>query len=156
MTRQAALGLVLTLAAVGSAASQSTDHPFHRPPNSIPQPLAGADRPEPLFTREVMARGRERYEIFCTACHGLAGYGDGMVVRRGFPAPPSFHTGQQRDISPERIVEVITEGTGKMMPMGERIPVFDRWAIAAYVKALQLSQTPVSNAPDMDAAGDTH
>jgi mono/diheme cytochrome c family protein len=131
MNRQAAVGVVL-MALTAQAVAQA--------PHSVPQPLPGSDPPEPLFTREVMTRGGERYEIFCTPCHGPGGHGDGIVVRHGFPAPPSFHTGRQSDLTAEQIVEVITSGRGKMLPMAERIPVSDRWAIAAYVKALQLAQ----------------
>ena len=97
--------------------------------------------PIPLDQR-TLRRGRERYDIFCSPCHGFAGYGDGMVAQRGFPAPPSFHAGPQRDLAAQRIVDVITDGTGRMLPMAERITISDRWAIAAYVKALQLSQQP--------------
>ena len=113
-----------------------------QPPHSVPQPLPGGEPPQPPLSREVLARGQERYEIFCTPCHGFAGDGDGMVVQRGFPAPPSFHAGPQRALAAQRIVDVITDGTGRMLPMAERIPISDRWAIAAYVKALQLSQQP--------------
>jgi mono/diheme cytochrome c family protein len=110
------------------------------PQHSVPQTHPGSDPPEPLMTRQVLVRGQERYDIFCAPCHGLAGYGDGMVVQRGFPAPPSFHTEPQLDLTAQRVVDVITHGTGQMLPMAERIPITDRWAIAAYLKALQLSQ----------------
>ena len=116
---------------VAGAAAQTT---------SVPQPLPGSAAPQPLFTREVLARGEERYDIFCAPCHGFAGDGDGMVVERGFPAPPSFHAEPQRDLAVERIVEVIGEGRGRMLPMAERISPSDRFAIAAYVQALQLSR----------------
>jgi mono/diheme cytochrome c family protein len=133
MRRHAALALALvTLAATAAA----------QPPHSVPQPFPGGEAPEPPLTVEVLARGQQRYEIFCSPCHGFAGYGDGMVVQRGFPAPPSFHAGPQGDLAAQRIVDVITDGTGRMLPMAERIPISDRWAIAAYVKALQLSQQP--------------
>jgi mono/diheme cytochrome c family protein len=135
MRRSAAVGLVLAALAATAAA---------QPPHSVPQPLPGSARPEPLLTREVLARGQERYDIFCAPCHGFAGDGDGMAVARGFPAPPSFHADPRHDLAAQRIVEVITHGTGNMLPMAERIPPPDRWAIAAYVKALQLSrQAPV-------------
>ena len=130
MRRPAALAFaVLTMAA--GAAAQTT---------SVPQPLSGGAAPEPLFTRDVLARGEERYDIFCAPCHGFAGDGDGMIVKRGFPAPPSFHAEPQSGLAVGRIVEVIGDGTGRMLPMAERISPSDRFAIAAYVKALQLSR----------------
>ncbi len=105
----------------------------------VPQPVPGGDAPAPLMTAEVLARGQQRYDIFCAPCHGFAGHGDGMVVIRGFPAPSSFHG---LDLTLERVFDVISSGAGRMLPMAERIPPSDRWAIAAYVKALQLSQRP--------------
>lgn len=127
------LALVLGLAGLAAAAAA-------QPPHSVPQPVPLGDAPEPLMTREVLVRGQERYEIFCTPCHGFAGDGDGMAVQRGFPAPPSFHARARRDLPPQYIVGVITNGLGRMLPMAERIPPADRWAIAAYVKALQLAR----------------
>ncbi|HUE46544.1 MAG TPA: cytochrome c [Aestuariivirgaceae bacterium] len=135
--------LVLGLASLAAVAAAA------QPPHSVPQPVPHGDAPEPLLTRDLLARGQTRYEIFCTPCHGFAGDGDGMVVQRGFPAPPSFHTEVRRDMAPERIVSAITNGFGRMLPMAERIPPADRWAIAAYVKALQLArQSPGDAAED--------
>jgi mono/diheme cytochrome c family protein len=91
-------------------------------------------------TREVLARGRDRFEIFCAPCHGRTGYGDGMVVRRGFLPPPSFHTDQLRQAPVGHIFQVATNGLGAMPAYAQQVPARDRWAIAAYVKALQLSQ----------------
>lgn len=89
---------------------------------------------------ETLRRGRERYSIFCQHCHGISGYGDGMVVQRGFPAPPSYHTERLRDLEIGRVFDVITNGRGRMPAFGRRIPPADRWAIIAYIQALQLSQ----------------
>jgi len=91
-------------------------------------------------TAEVMARGRERFDIFCSACHGLAGQGDGMIVRRGFRRPTSFHDDRLRQVPPGYVYDVITNGFGAMPDYATQIPVEDRWAIVAYVKALQRSQ----------------
>lgn len=91
-------------------------------------------------TREVLSRGRERYEIFCGVCHGLAGNGDGMIVRRGFRAAPSHHIERLRNAPPGYFYGVITNGFGQMQDYAAQIPVEDRWAIVAYVRALQLSQ----------------
>jgi mono/diheme cytochrome c family protein len=88
----------------------------------------------------LMRRGRERYDIFCTPCHGLTGEGDGMVVQRGYRRPPSFHTDRLREAPPGHIYDVITSGFGAMPDYAAQIPVRDRWAIAAYMRALQLSQ----------------
>lgn len=99
--------------------------------------LAGPARPLDLA---MVQDGRELYDAVCSVCHGRTGRGDGMVVRHGFPAPPSFHDARLRTISMERIVTVITEGRGDMYPYANQVEPEDRWAIAAYVKALQLSQ----------------
>jgi mono/diheme cytochrome c family protein len=88
----------------------------------------------------VMRRGRERYDIFCSHCHGLTGAGDGMVVQRGYRQPPSFHVDRLRQAPPGHIFDVITNGFGAMPDHAAQIPVRDRWAIAAYLRALQLSQ----------------
>ena len=92
------------------------------------------------ITRGALERGRQRYEIYCAMCHGAAGYGDGMIVRRGFARPPSFHLDRLRQAPPGYFVEVITHGFGAMYSYNDRIGPEDRWRIAAYVKTLQLSQ----------------
>jgi len=88
----------------------------------------------------VMRRGRERYDIFCSPCHGLTGEGDGMVVQRGYRRPPSFHVDRLRQAPPGQLYDVMTNGFGAMPDYAAQIPVRDRWAIAAYIRALQLSQ----------------
>jgi mono/diheme cytochrome c family protein len=99
-----------------------------------------ADRfPFPI-AREVLVRGRDRFQVFCSPCHGLSGYGDGMVVQRGFIPPPSFHTDTLRQAPVGHIFQVATNGLGAMPSYASQVPVRDRWAIAAYIKALQLSQ----------------
>jgi cytochrome c553 len=95
------------------------------------------------ITRAGLERGRERYQIFCAPCHGQTGQGDGMIVRRGFRRPPSYHTDQLRERPAGHFYDVITNGFGVMPPYAAQIPVHDRWLIAAYVRTLQLSQ----NAP---------
>jgi mono/diheme cytochrome c family protein len=91
-------------------------------------------------SKEVLDRGRERYTIYCSPCHGLLGDGKGMIVRRGFPPPPSFHSDTLRAKPVGHYVDVITHGLGKMFPYADRVQPRDRWAIAAYIRALQLSQ----------------
>ena len=88
----------------------------------------------------LMRRGRERYDIFCSPCHGLTGEGDGMVVQRGYRRPPSFHIDRLRQAPPGFVYDVISNGFGAMPDYAAQIPVRDRWAIAAYMRALQLSQ----------------
>jgi mono/diheme cytochrome c family protein len=88
----------------------------------------------------VMRRGRARYDIFCSPCHGLTGEGDGMVVQRGYRRPPSFHADRLRQAPPGHLYDVITNGFGAMPDYAAQIPVRDRWAITAYMRALQLSQ----------------
>jgi hypothetical protein len=113
--------------------------------------IDGADAtvfPFPI-TGRVMARGRERFDIFCSPCHGLAGYGDGMIVQRGFPAPPSYHTRRLRAAPAQHFVDVITNGYGVMYSYAARVPPRDRWAITAYIRALQLSQSArVASVPE--------
>jgi mono/diheme cytochrome c family protein len=91
-------------------------------------------------TREVVRRGKERYEIFCTVCHGLTGNGDGMIVRRGFRRAASFNDERLRQAPVGHFFDAITNGWGVMPSYASQIPVQDRWAIIAYIRALQLSQ----------------
>jgi mono/diheme cytochrome c family protein len=92
------------------------------------------------ITPAVMARGRERYDIFCAPCHSRTGAGDGMIVRRGYRKPPTFHQDRLRQAAPGYVFDVITRGFGAMPDYAGQIPVADRWAIVAYLKALQRSQ----------------
>lgn len=123
------------------------------PPETLPRGTAAQraalSPPGPPISRDLLAHGRNRYDTFCAPCHGVAGNGDGVVVQRGFPPPPSFHTGAQQALTRARIVEVTTEGVGTMYAFAERVPPEDRWAIASYIKALQLSQSfPIDQLPD--------
>jgi mono/diheme cytochrome c family protein len=88
----------------------------------------------------VMARGRERFDIHCSPCHGRTGQGDGMVVRRGYRRPPSYHQDRLRDAPVGHFFDVITNGFGAMPDYASQIKAEDRWAIVAYVRALQLSE----------------
>jgi hypothetical protein len=90
--------------------------------------------------RSVLARGQERFRIFCTPCHGELGNGQGMIVRRGFNPPPSFHSDELRKEPVGHFFDVMTHGFGTMYSYASRVPARDRWAIAAYIRALQLSQ----------------
>ena len=100
-------------------------------------------------TPELLQRGQERFTIYCAMCHGADGYGHGMIVQRGFTTPPSYHTEALRNAPIGHVFDVITNGKGAMYPYGARVPPDDRWAIAAYVRALQLSQhAKESDVPD--------
>lgn len=103
---------------------------------------AGAEMDEFPFpvTKEVLLRGQERYDIYCAPCHGRTGYGDGMIVRRGFSQPPSYHQDRLREAPVGHYFDVITNGFGAMYQYGDRITPEDRWALIAYIRALQLSQ----------------
>jgi len=91
-------------------------------------------------TRELLERGRERFAINCVPCHGGAGEGNGMVVQRGFPQPPSYHIDRLREAPVGHFFDVMTRGYGVMYSQASHVAVEDRWAIASYIRALQLSQ----------------
>jgi len=92
----------------------------------------------------VLNRGQERFNIYCTPCHGRTGYSDGMVVQRGYRQPPSFHDQRLRDAAVGHFVDVMTNGFGAMPDYKAQIAPRDRWAIVAYIRALQLSQHATS------------
>jgi mono/diheme cytochrome c family protein len=93
----------------------------------------------------VMARGRERFDIFCSPCHSRTGAGDGMIVRRGYRHPPSLHEDRLRAAPVGHFIDVMTNGFGAMPDYAEQIGIRDRWAIAAYIRALQLSGNATIN-----------
>lgn len=92
------------------------------------------------ITPADLERGREQYNVFCTPCHDYTGGGNGMIVQRGFPHPPSYHIDRLRNAPVGHFFDVMTNGFGAMYSYGSRIDPQDRWRIAAYVRALQLSQ----------------
>ena len=116
--------------------------------NTFPMPV----------TAELLARGRERFNVFCSPCHGRTGQGNGMVVQRGFRAPPSYHEERLRNAPAGYFFDVMTNGFGAMSDYAAQVPVADRWAISAYIRALQLSQratvddVPVDRRPELDQA----
>jgi mono/diheme cytochrome c family protein len=91
-------------------------------------------------TSDVLARGRERFNIYCAPCHSRTGDGNGMIVQRGFRAPPSYHTERLRKAPLGYFFDVMTNGFGAMPEYASQIPPRDRWSIVAYIRALQLSQ----------------
>ncbi len=116
---------------------------------------AGLERAQALpgpITIERLERGRERFEIYCAPCHSPVGDGDGFVVRRGFPRPPSYHTERLRAAPDRHFYDVITAGYGAMYPYADRVAPADRWAIVAYIRALQLSQyATLKDVPEAEA-----
>ena len=105
-------------------------------------------------TAAVMARGQERFNVFCSPCHGRTGQGNGMIVQRGFRAPPSSHEDRLRNAPVGYFFDVMTHGFGAMQDYSAQVPVADRWAIAAYIRALQYSQNAtVADVPADQRAG---
>jgi mono/diheme cytochrome c family protein len=117
-------------------------------PNADATPAAYADTFPMAVDGALLRRGQERYGIFCAMCHGKLGYGDGKIVQRGFTPPPSYHGDLARGLKDTRLrdapvgyyFEVITNGHGAMASYATQVKVADRWAIVAYIRALQLSQ----------------
>jgi len=111
-------------------------------PSPVPQAI-----PVPV-TIDLLQRGRERFDIFCAPCHGRSGDGSGVIVRHGFPAPPSYHRDALRQAPDRHLYDVITNGYGAMYAYAARVPPADRWAIVAYIRALQYSRNaPVAALP---------
>jgi hypothetical protein len=113
-----------------------------------PVPVA----PVPV-TPETLARGRERYDIFCSPCHDRVGNGQGMIVQRGYRKPTSLHADYLREEADGYFFDVMTSGFGAMPNYAQQIPVADRWAITLYIRALQLSQhATLDDVPDSERA----
>jgi len=111
-----------------------------------------SELPLPL-DRGLLLRGRERYGIFCSPCHDQVGSGQGMIVRRGFKPPQTFHGDRLREVPIGHFFDVMTQGFGQMPSYRSQVRPADRWAIAAYIRALQLSQNaPVEVLPPEDRA----
>jgi len=123
--------------AAGATATPATQPATGAQANTFPDDVDTFPFP---VTNEVVDRGRERYNIFCSACHGLTGNGDGMVVRRGFRRAASFNDDRLRQAPVGHFFDAITNGWGAMPSYASQIPVQDRWAIITYIRALQLSQ----------------
>lgn len=115
------------------------------PPGSVSreQDLGNVLTEKPPMTPALVERGRQRFNIFCSECHGFGGDADGMVVQRGFPRPPSFHEARLVNAPDELFVDVITNGYGAMYSYADRVPPADRWAITAYIRALQRMKPPI-------------
>jgi mono/diheme cytochrome c family protein len=112
--------------------------------------LAAEAAMPPAASDGLLARGRERFNIYCAPCHGLAGDGDGIIVAHGFPQPPSYHIERLLAAPAQHFYDVITRGYGVMYSYADRVDPHDRWAIAAYIRALQLSRrATVAQVPDV-------
>jgi mono/diheme cytochrome c family protein len=110
---------------------------YDRDPRRFKQPF---DQVQPAELRlALLERGHERFDIYCSVCHSRLGDGNGMVVQRGFRKPPSFHIERLRNVPDGHFFDVVTRGIGAMPSYASRIMVVDRWAIVAYIRALQLS-----------------
>jgi mono/diheme cytochrome c family protein len=135
-SRQFADGASARMPAKGTVARDADLSP---PLGKIPRPV----------TMAMLERGRQRFDIFCSPCHGRTGDGHGMVVRRGFPTPPTYHQDRLREAPDGHFYDVITNGYGAMYSYAARVPPADRWAIVAYIRALQLSRAaPAAALPE--------
>jgi len=115
--------------------------PDGKPVDTFPFPI----------TKDVIGRGRDRFNVYCTPCHDRTGSGNGMIVRRGYRHPPSYHIDRLRQVPNGYIFDVITRGFGAMPDYAAQIAPTDRWAVVAYVRALQLSQNASVNDVPADA-----
>jgi len=145
--------LCVAVVACDNMANQPKRLPFELPGSKIAEPhwpalppagtVARDGEPEPMpappLTLALLERGHERFEIACAPCHGRAGDGHGIIVERGFPAPPAFHIDRLRAAPVQHFYDVITHGYGAMFAYADRVVPRDRWAIAAYIRALQAS-----------------
>ena len=144
-------GLTVALAACGNMANQPRRNPYELPygeqarwPLTPPPHTIARDEPlsppsPPPVTLALLERGRQRFNIYCAPCHGRTGAGDGVIVQRGFPTPPSYHSDALRKAPIQHFYDVITHGYGVMYSYADRVEPADRWAIAAYIRALQAS-----------------
>jgi mono/diheme cytochrome c family protein len=121
-----------------AGAWSAASHTVHEASDSV----AWQDKaePPPPLTLALLQRGQQRFRIYCTPCHSELGDGNGMVVQRGFPHPPSYHIDRLRQAPTQHFYDVITDGHGVMYSFAGRVAPSDRWAIAAYIRAVQLSQ----------------
>jgi mono/diheme cytochrome c family protein len=132
--------------AMGDLAQSSSGR--HGRSEVLARTAAEAASGPPAATAALLERGRARYDIACAPCHSPVGDGDGMIVRRGFPRPPSYDEPRLRAAPDPHLYDVITHGYGAMPAHADRVTPEDRWAIVAYVRALQLAQrAPVAALP---------
>jgi len=131
-----------TAAATAAPVASTTDASGNTVVTSFPDAIE--EFPVPV-TKELIDRGEQRYRVFCIVCHGPVGSGDGMIVRRGYPKPSTYHDDRLRNAPVGHFYDVITNGWGKMNGYAAQIPPADRWAIVSYIRTLQISQNPNGN-----------
>jgi mono/diheme cytochrome c family protein len=122
--------------------ASAAGHPYADERDALPADttVAALNQTIPFpITRELLERGQERFNIYCSACHGRLGNGDGMIVHRGFSPPPSFHIDRLRTAPDSHFYNVISNGYGAMLSYNDRVRPEDRWMIVAYIRALQSS-----------------
>lgn len=141
----------IALAACDNMANQPKLNPYELPygaqapwPATPPPHMVARDQPlhppaAPPVTMALLERGRERFDIYCAPCHGRFGDGNGVIVQRGFPHPPSYDSDALRNAPSQHFYDVITHGYGVMFSYADRVEPEDRWAIVAYIRALQAS-----------------
>ena len=157
--------LPLALTACDNLKNQPRDRTW-RPANALPDrkiwppvppsnAIAREDvpQPAPTLTAVLIERGHERFDIYCSPCHSYTGDAHGMIVQRGFPTPPSFHIDRLRQAPTQHFYDVISNGWGAMYSYADRIASADRWAIAAYIRALQESQNVAAASLPGDVRG---
>lgn len=149
--------LSLPLAACGLSMTQQRKYTTYEPASVWPDGTSARPLPDhvvaqgaiarhdqetrpPSVTPALLERGQQRFNIYCAPCHGLAGDGDGIIVAHGFPAPPSYHIARLLAAPAQHFYDVITDGYGVMYSYADRVEPHDRWAITAYIRALQLSR----------------
>jgi mono/diheme cytochrome c family protein len=147
----AVASVALAVAACDNMANQPKRLPYELPygaeanwPALPPPGIVASDEslkppPPPPLTMALLERGQERFDIYCSPCHSKVGDGHGMIVERGFPQPPSYYIARLRDAPNQHFYDVITHGYGAMYSYADRVAPEDRWAITAYIRALQAS-----------------
>jgi mono/diheme cytochrome c family protein len=163
-----AVGLMLLLCGCGLSMTQQRKYKTYAPSalwadgaSARPLPdggvaqgdlaLAAIAAEPPDASPALLARGRERFDIYCAPCHGLAGDGDGVIVAHGFPKPPSYHIDRLRAAPASHFYNAISKGYGVMYAYSDRVDPDDRWAIVAYIRALQFSRrATVAEAPEAE------
>ncbi len=156
----AGVALLAVLDSCDDMTQQAEDKPYHDAlvaPGPRPDGIVGfGSKPTvaPPLSLALIEHGQQRFRIYCTPCHSELGDGDGMIVQRGFPAPPSYHIARLREAPAEHFYDVISNGYGVMYSFAARVQPQDRWAIAAYIRALQRSQnaTVTDLTPEQKAA----
>jgi mono/diheme cytochrome c family protein len=118
-----------------------TPWPLEPPPNTVARDDPLHQPPAPPLTMALLERGRAQFDIYCTPCHGRLGDGDGVIVQRGFPHPPPYDGDTLRNAPNQLFYDVITHGYGIMYSYADRLPPQDRWAVVAYIRALQASKS---------------